>query len=224
MHSFSALAFSSPRMEKPSSSSIPRPSYQPSRVLPSSYPSPRTIYSDRFIPSRIGSNFTLFDLSPSPSASSSSDVSGREYGSGAYVALLRNALFGPDQGVAPPATPDRSAEAAGRRSSSAASSTSSSSGFSIPSRNIFRYKADVPRYSLAAQFQDGLPGFPHIHPRAPRKVSPSPYKVGSLFVLDAPALQDDFYLNLVDWSSHNVLAVGLGDCVYLWNACSSKVR
>ncbi|VAI25118.1 unnamed protein product [Triticum turgidum subsp. durum] len=42
-------------------------------------------------------------------------------------------------------------------------------------------------------------------------------------VLDAPALQDDFYLNLVDWSSHNVLSVGLGNCVYLWNACSSKV-
>lgn len=37
-------------------------------------------------------------------------------------------------------------------------------------------------------------------------------------------MQDDFYLNLVDWSSHNVLAVGLGNCVYLWNACSSKVR
>ena len=36
-------------------------------------------------------------------------------------------------------------------------------------------------------------------------------------------MQDDFYLNLVDWSSHNVLAVGLGTCVYLWNACSSKV-
>ena len=36
-------------------------------------------------------------------------------------------------------------------------------------------------------------------------------------------MQDDFYLNLVDWSSHNVLAVGLGNCVYLWNACSSKV-
>nr|GEV68724.1 protein fizzy-related 2 [Tanacetum cinerariifolium] len=32
-------------------------------------------------------------------------------------------------------------------------------------------------------------------------------------VLDAPALQDDFYLNLVDWSSNNVLAVGLGNCV-----------
>lgn len=42
-------------------------------------------------------------------------------------------------------------------------------------------------------------------------------------VLDAPALQDDFYLNLVDWSAQNVLAVGLGTCVYLWSACTSKV-
>lgn len=45
-----------------------------------------------------------------------------------------------------------------------------------------------------------------------------------LQILDAPALQDDFYLNLVDWSSLNVLAVGLGNCVYLWNASNSKVR
>ena len=42
-------------------------------------------------------------------------------------------------------------------------------------------------------------------------------------MLDAPALQDDFYLNLVDWSSSNLLAVGLGSCVYLWNALTSKV-
>ena len=43
-------------------------------------------------------------------------------------------------------------------------------------------------------------------------------------VLDAPSLQDDFYLNLVDWSSQNVLAVGLGTCIYLWSACTSKAR
>lgn len=42
-------------------------------------------------------------------------------------------------------------------------------------------------------------------------------------MLDAPALQDDYYLNLVDWSSQNVLAVGLGSCVYLWSATTSKV-
>lgn len=44
-----------------------------------------------------------------------------------------------------------------------------------------------------------------------------------LQVLDAPELQDDFYLNLVDWSSQNVLSVGLGSCVYLWSACTSQV-
>lgn len=47
--------------------------------------------------------------------------------------------------------------------------------------------------------------------RADRKISSVPFKV-----LDAPALQDDFYLNVVDWSSQGLLAVGLGSCVYLW--------
>ena len=51
-----------------------------------------------------------------------------------------------------------------------------------------------------------------------RKISKIPYKV-----LDAPELQDDFYLNLVDWSSTNILSVGLGTCVYLWSACTSQV-
>jgi WD40 repeat protein len=35
--------------------------------------------------------------------------------------------------------------------------------------------------------------------------------------------QDDFYLNLVSWSSSNVLGVGLNSCVYLWSAQTSKV-
>jgi cell division cycle 20-like protein 1, cofactor of APC complex len=55
-------------------------------------------------------------------------------------------------------------------------------------------------------------------PKRKRRISKVPFKV-----LDAPSLQDDFYLNLVDWSSQNVLAVGLGSCVYLWSACTSKV-
>jgi cell division cycle 20-like protein 1 (cofactor of APC complex) len=49
-----------------------------------------------------------------------------------------------------------------------------------------------------------------------RRVSKVPFKV-----LDAPQLQDDFYLNLVDWSSTNVLAVGLLDAVYIWSACTN---
>ena len=56
------------------------------------------------------------------------------------------------------------------------------------------------------------------HGRLPRRINKTPFKV-----LDAPQLADDFYLNLVDWSSTNTLAVGLGSCVYLWSACTSKV-
>jgi len=41
--------------------------------------------------------------------------------------------------------------------------------------------------------------------------------------LDAPELSDDFYLNLVDWSASNVLAVALGSKVFIWNACTSTV-
>ncbi|RDD46219.1 Fizzy-related protein-like protein [Trichoplax sp. H2] len=54
--------------------------------------------------------------------------------------------------------------------------------------------------------------------KPPRKIPKAPYKV-----LDAPDLQDDFYLNLVDWSPQNVLSVGLGTCVYLWSANNGQV-
>ncbi len=51
-----------------------------------------------------------------------------------------------------------------------------------------------------------------------RSVCKTPYRV-----LDAPELAEDFYLNLVDWSSTNVLGVGLGSCVYLWTAHNAVV-
>lgn len=83
--------------------------------------------------------------------------------------------------------------------------------------------------------------------RAGRRISKSAFKV-----LDAPNLQDDYYLNLVRerpsppsplcamapplqwpsdnlplqqlaWSSRNVLAVALGGSVYLWNAATADV-
>src|SRR5690606_1860268 len=37
-------------------------------------------------------------------------------------------------------------------------------------------------------------------------------------ILDAPGLLDDYYLNLLDWSCENALAVALGNTVYVWNA------
>ena len=42
-------------------------------------------------------------------------------------------------------------------------------------------------------------------------------------ILDAPELVNDYYLNLLDWSADNRLAVALGADVYLWNA-GNKIR
>lgn len=57
-------------------------------------------------------------------------------------------------------------------------------------------------------------------PKKPvRKIPNTPFKV-----LEAPQIQDDFYLNLVDWSNQNLLAVGLDQSVYLWNASTSVVN
>jgi cell division cycle 20-like protein 1 (cofactor of APC complex) len=43
-------------------------------------------------------------------------------------------------------------------------------------------------------------------------------------VLDAPNLQDDFYLNLLDWSKQDVVAVGLGSEVYLRSSFANSVH
>lgn len=97
-----------------------------------------------------------------------------------------------------------------------------------PRRNLFRFKARNDDNNVLA----GIKSSPYsLSPvgvtsqnllRSPkksfRKISKNPFKV-----LDAPELQDDFYLNLVDWSSTNLLSVGLGTCVYLWSAHTSQV-
>ncbi|KAL1746431.1 WD40-repeat-containing domain protein [Schizophyllum fasciatum] len=51
-----------------------------------------------------------------------------------------------------------------------------------------------------------------------RKISNQPERI-----LDAPGLVDDFYLNLVDWSVLNTVAIALDNSTYLWNAETSQV-
>lgn len=53
--------------------------------------------------------------------------------------------------------------------------------------------------------------FRHI-PDAPEKI------------LDAPGLQEDYYLNLLDWGSNNTLAVALANTLYLWKADSGTIE
>lgn len=42
-------------------------------------------------------------------------------------------------------------------------------------------------------------------------------------VLDAPGLVDDYYLNLLDWSSGNQVAIGLERNLYIWSADTGTV-
>ena len=42
-------------------------------------------------------------------------------------------------------------------------------------------------------------------------------------VLDAPGFVNDYYLNLIDWSSQNVVAVALSNTLYLWNAANGQI-
>lgn len=140
-------------------------------TLNSYHPSPsRTIYSDRFIPSRSSSNFALLHLS-SPSQSSNSDDS-----TNAYAALLRTALFGPDSaGVVSPATPEK-----------LVGTSAKNLQITSPNCNIFKYKTET-RTSLHSLspfgFDDQLPGVSHSPVKTPRKVPRSPYKVISFHFL-----------------------------------------
>ncbi|GAA5942185.1 WD40 repeat domain-containing protein [Sporobolomyces koalae] len=51
-----------------------------------------------------------------------------------------------------------------------------------------------------------------------RKIPSAPERV-----LDAPGMLDDYYLNLLDWSSTNLVAIGLAESVYVWNAATGAV-
>jgi cell division cycle protein 20 (cofactor of APC complex) len=43
-------------------------------------------------------------------------------------------------------------------------------------------------------------------------------------ILDAPELRPDYYLNLLEWSSQNIVAVALEQAVYLWGAGSGTIE
>jgi len=158
---------------------------------------------DRFIPTRAGAqwekSFTL-----TPDTQSENGEEGREQHT--YKCLLQNELLG--------------AKIEDIRSNN----DDSTKGLSRTphKRRLFHYQSPSREpedhgYSLSpvSRKSQKLLTSPK---KSLRKIPRAPYKV-----LDAPDLQDDFYLNLVDWSYSNVLTVGLGASVYLWSASTSQV-
>ena len=122
----------------------------------------------------------------------------------AYTQLLRRELIGQNQNL----------DLAGR-----------TPGYRPPAyfedARVLKFSENTPPYLPEHLYLTPIPLYSKamaISRKPPRKIAKVPYKV-----LDAPQLQDDFYLNLVDWSSANTLAVGLSSSVYLWAACTSRV-
>ncbi len=50
-----------------------------------------------------------------------------------------------------------------------------------------------------------------------RRIPKIPYKI-----LDAPGIIDNFYMNILDWSSTDFIGISLMDSVYLWKNKSSE--
>ncbi|XP_038068651.1 fizzy-related protein homolog [Patiria miniata] len=178
-------------------------------------------FSDRFIPSRAGTNWYVGfnskqeqnEESPSATrrAKDESDAN-KTTDMLAYHCLLKNELLGANiDKIKDPQCEDRRMVSPQKAK-----------------RNLFQYSVQAKRPSMAKSEDSSSYSLSPVgsksqklllSPRKPmRKISKIPFKV-----LDAPELQDDFYLNLVDWSSTNILSVGLGTCVYLWSACTSQV-
>ncbi|NXH33862.1 FZR1 protein, partial [Myiagra hebetior] len=176
-------------------------------------------HGDRFIPSRAGANWSINfhrinenEKSPSQNRKAKDATSDSGKDGLAYSALLKNELLGAGiEKVQDPQTEDRRLQPSTPEKKSLFNYSLSTKRSSPDDGN------EVSPYSLSPVSNKSQKLL--RSPRKPtRKISKIPFKV-----LDAPELQDDFYLNLVDWSSLNVLSVGLGTCVYLWSACTSQV-
>lgn len=87
---------------------------------------------------------------------------------------------------------------------------------------ILAFKPAPPESSkpidLRTQYNRPLKPTSSVNAQARRRIPSAPERV-----LDAPGLVDDYYLNLLDWSSGNQVAIGLERSVYVWSADSGTV-
>eukprot|EP01017_Pseudomicrothorax_dubius_P026040 TRINITY_DN2875_c0_g1_i1.p1 TRINITY_DN2875_c0_g1~~TRINITY_DN2875_c0_g1_i1.p1 ORF type:complete len:549 (+),score=74.83 TRINITY_DN2875_c0_g1_i1:99-1745(+) len=164
----------------------------------------RRTVADRFIPNRKASHFAMFHDAAAPvsrmDVESTPEEDPEGSGNRRIDALYKRHLLGHGRGIRW-ANADRSDE----------------------NMNILRFAADEDTENDPSSFLNPLET-PELTrdgsstTASRRTIAKAPYKV-----LDAPALQDDFYLNLLDWSAQNVIVVGLGPCVYLWSAQTGRV-
>jgi cell division cycle protein 20 (cofactor of APC complex) len=101
------------------------------------------------------------------------------------------------------------------------SSLASACGVNLNTR-ILAFKPAPPESNkpidLRSQYNRPLKPANAVSGQFRRRILTSPERV-----LDAPNIVDDYYLNVLDWSCHNQVAIGLGQSVYVWSADSGSV-
>ncbi|XP_051824149.1 fizzy-related protein homolog [Antechinus flavipes] len=190
-----------------------------SLALPNSPLSCSNKHGDRFIPSRAGANWNLnfhrlYESEDSTKQKESTKDASSSTGkvNPVYSALLKNELLeAAIENIRDPKIEDQMQQPC-----------------PSPKKNLFTYAPVTKRWRPDINDE----AFPYVlspisnksktlltsQQKQIRKVPQSPFKI-----LEAPDLQNDFYLNLLDWSSLNIVTVGLGTCAYLWSASTSQV-
>ena len=99
------------------------------------------------------------------------------------------------------------------------SSLASACDISLNTR-ILAFKPAAPESSkpIDLRSQYNRPLRPAVSAQSRRRIPSAPERV-----LDAPGLVDDYYLNLLDWSGNNQVAIGLERSVYVWSADTGSV-
>lgn len=168
------------------------------------------VYSDRFIPQRPSTSICevltkdqLILKDQKLSTSRTEDVADPESSSNLYSSLLQMQILA-----------DHNEEI--DLANSSMSSAAKKNCFNILKfKSPKRRSADVENQFNSHPFKEEKFLCPKM--KSARKISRIPYKI-----LDAPSLVDDYYLNLLDWSSTNLISVGLDNTVYIWSAITNK--
>lgn len=94
-----------------------------------------------------------------------------------------------------------------------------------PGERILSFSSAKKQFSPMADSKRAMPDFLDTPCSSPSSaLGPRSLPVGPSRILDAPDLMDDYYLNLLSWSKHNVIAVALKNSVYLWNASDGSIE
>jgi cell division cycle 20, cofactor of APC complex len=128
-------------------------------------------------------------------------------------------------GSTTPASTDFHTDEENASSQAYAQSVAEACGIALHQR-ILAFKPTAPQndkpVDLRAQYNRPLKSVVgtanHTQAQFRRRILTAPERV-----LDAPGLVDDYYLNLLDWSVANQVAIGLERCVYVWNADNGTV-